>query len=93
MDEEKLMSAIRKAEYKYRNNKEDPEKRAKYMRNWKAKHPEKQNEYNKRFYLKKAIEYGIISPEEVGDLNSEELYKTIYQYRKEKGYAGLKEEE
>lgn len=87
MNEEKLRAAIRQAEYKYRREKEDPAKRAAYMKAWKAKHPEKQSEYNKRFYLRKAVEYGLVKPEEVEELDPETLYKAIYAYRKEKEYV------
>lgn len=87
MNEEKLRAAIRQAEYKYRREREDPEKRATYMRKWKSQHPEKQKEYNKRFYLRKAVEYGLVKPEEVEELDSETLYKAIYAYRKEKEYV------
>ena len=87
MDVEKITAAMRTAEYKYRQEKEDPKKRAAYMKAWKAKHPEKQSEYNKRFYLKKAVEYGLVKPEEVEELDPETLYKAIYAYRKEKQYV------
>ena len=93
MDVEKITNAMKKAEYKYRREKEDPAKRAAYMKAWKAKHPEKQSEYNKRFYLRKAVEYGLVKPEEVEELDSEEFYKAVYQYRKEKGYVEVKEGE
>lgn len=34
--------------------------RNKYLREWKQKNPEKKKEYEQRYWLKKAIEYGLI---------------------------------
>ena len=90
MNNNAIDTAISKARYQYKKAGQSPEALARERENtrkWKADHPEKQREYEQRFYLRKAVEYGLVKPEEVEELDSETLYKAIYAYRKEKEYV------
>ena len=85
--DEKTRAAIRHAQYKYNaeNQKKyrNSDKGKEYLKRWKAEHPEKQKEYLNRFYLKKAVEYGYITPEEAdgAEFNNSVRNKTIRQYQ------------
>ena len=85
MNDEAVMSAIRQARYKYRKSVQS-EASKENQRNWRKSHPEKQKEYEDRFFLKKAIEYGLITEADAGEYTNEIKNKAIYRYQKERGY-------
>jgi len=88
MNNNAIDTAISKARYQYKKAGQSPEALARERestRKWKADHPEKQREYEQRFYLKKAIEYGYITADEAAAagcvLDAETMNMTIRKYR------------
>ena len=88
MNNNTIDMAISKARYQYKKAGLTPEALARERektRKWKAEHPEKQREYEQRFYLKKAIEYGYITAEEAAAagymLDAETMNMAIRKYR------------
>lgn len=86
LNDEEIRAAIRRAQYKYSKDHRTPDpKQPERVRKWQREHPEKVKEYETRFYLKKAIEYGLISADDAELFDSATKNKAIYQYKKEKG--------
>ena len=86
LNDEQLRAAIRQAQYKYSKEHRQPDpKQPERVRNWQRQHPEKVKEYEQRFYLRKAIEYGLISADDAEMFDSTIKNKAVYRYKKEKG--------
>lgn len=82
---DKIEKAVKTAQRKYiqehRGNAgglspEARERAKEYQKNWKKNHPEAVKMHNRRFFLKKAIEYGFITEDEL-DETREPIKNTI----------------